>query len=182
MLDNASSASVAPPPTLLILVGPPGTGKSTLARGIRDATGAAIIQSDAIRKALVPAPTYLPAESAWVHRVAHQRLQQKLSRGLDAIADATNLRRAHRRVLYAIASARGARSLAVVTWAPESVIKTRLERRLVKTDERDRSDATWAVYLHLRDTFESLAEPHIVINTNVSLDPSIRRICAMMER
>ena len=125
-------------------------------------------------------PTYLPSESAWVHRVAQQRLRQKLSKGQDVIFDATNLRKVHRKVLQNLAETVGARTLAVVVWAPESVIRQRLLHRQEVPDLTDKSDANWAVYQHLRTSFEPLDGPHIMINSTVDFAPTLRRIEAWL--
>lgn len=174
---RADSRSAA----LLLLVGPPGTGKSTVAQRLREALGADIVQTDAIRKALVARPTYLPAESAWVHRVAHQRLRQKLARGQDVIFDATNLRKVHRRALVKLADGVGARSLMLVMWAPETVVRARLLRRHEVPDLSDKSDADWNVYQHLIRSFEPLDGPHIVVNTTVDVGPSVRLVAAFVD-
>ncbi|HEX3244696.1 MAG TPA: ATP-binding protein [Chloroflexota bacterium] len=167
-------------PTLLLLIGPPGTGKSTIARRIRAATGADIVQTDALRKVLVAQPTYRPSESAWIHRVAQQRLRQKLSRGHDVIFDATNLRKVHRKVLQNLADMVGARMLALVVWAPESVIRQRLLHRQEVPDLTDKSDANWAVYQHLIASFEPLDGPHIMINSTVDFSLALRQIEALL--
>jgi predicted kinase len=181
-MPESSSASVEPiSPTLILLVGPPGTGKSTVAQRLREVSGADIVQTDAIRKALVSRPTYLPAESAWVHRVAQQRLRQKLSHGQSVIFDATNLRKAHRRSLQKLAESLGARSLVLVAWASESVIRTRLQHRHDVPDASDKSDADWAVYQHLIGSFEPVDSPHIVVNTTVDLYPAIRRVYTLLQ-
>ena len=176
MPDDSRDISPSHQAVLLLLVGPPGTGKSTVARRLSEASGADIVQTDAIRKALVPRPTYLPAESAWVHRVAQQRLRQKLSRGQDVIFDATNLRSSHRKLLHNLADMVGARSLALVVWAPESTIRVRLQHRHDEPNVSDKSDADWAVYEHLIRSFEPLEGWHIVINTTVDILPAVRLV------
>ena len=165
---------------LILLVGPPGTGKSTVAQRVRDVSGADIVQTDAIRKSLVPRPTYLPAESAWVHRVAQQRLRQKLSQGQNVIFDATNLRKAHRSALLQLAEGVGAKCLVLVLWAPEMVIKERLQRRHDTPDISDKSDADWTVYQHLIRSFEPVEVPHIVLNTTVDIAPAVRRVHSIL--
>jgi hypothetical protein len=164
------------------MVGPPGTGKSTVAQRLRAVSGADIVQTDAIRKALVPRPTYLPAESAWVHRVAQQRLRQKLSHGQSVIFDATNLKKAHRRALLKLAEGLGARSVVLVIWASESVIRARLQHRHDVPDNTDKSDADWAVYQLLIQSFEPVEGPHIVINSTVDIGPAVRRVCSLLDR
>jgi predicted kinase len=151
-----------------------------VARRLRDFVGADIVQTDAIRKALVTRPTYLPAESAWVHRVAHQRLRQKLGHGRSAIFDATNLRKSHRQLLQGVAESVGARTLMLVIWAPESVVRARLLRRREAPDVGDQSDADWTVYQNLIRSFEPLDGPHVVINTTVDIDPAVRRVASLI--
>jgi predicted kinase len=140
-----------------------------------------IVQTDAIRKALVSRPTYLPAESAWVHRVAQQRMRQKLRQGRNVIFDATSLRKSHRRSLQRLAESVGARTLMLVVWAPESVIRARLLRRHELPDGRDKSDADWNVYQNLVRSFEPLDGPHVVINTTVDTSPVLRRVAGFLD-
>jgi predicted kinase len=161
-------------------VGPPGTGKSTLANGLSKIIGADIVQTDAIRKMLVSRPTYLPAESAWVHRVAQQRIRQKLRQGRSVIFDATSLRKSHRGALQSLAESVGARTLMLVVWAPESVIRARLLRRHEAPDVSDKSDADWNVYQLLIRSFEPLDGPHMVINTTVDTSPILRRVASLL--
>jgi predicted kinase len=151
-----------------------------VARRLHDVVGADIVQTDAIRKALVTRPTYLPAESAWVHRVAHQRLRQKLGHGRSVIFDATNLRKSHRQLLQGVAESVGARALMLVIWAPESVVRARLLQRREAPDVGDKSDADWTVYQNLIRSFEPLDGPHVVINTTVDIDPAVRRVASLI--
>jgi predicted kinase len=151
-----------------------------VAHRLSDAIGADIVQTDAIRKALVVRPTYLPAESAWVHKVAQQRMRQKLGRGQNVIFDATSLRKSHRRSLQRLAESVGARTLMLVVWAPEDVIRARLVRRHEVPDFSDKSDADWNVYQNLIRSFEALDGPHIVINTTVDIEPAVRRVASLV--
>jgi predicted kinase len=114
-----------------------------------------------------------------VHWVAQQRLRQKLRHGENVIFDATNLRKAHRRSLERLAENLGARTLVLVIWAPEWAIRTRLLHRQEAPDISDKSDADWAVYQHLIQTFEPVEGPHIMINTMVDLSPALRRVASV---
>jgi len=178
--DESKQPGPSRPSTLLVLVGPPGTGKSTVAQRLKETIGADIVQTDAIRKALVSEPTYLPSESAWVHRVAQQRCRQKLSRGQDVIFDATNLRKSHRKRLRDLAKAARAQFLTLVVWAPQHVIRNRLQQRQDSPNPSDKSDADWAVYQHLVKTFEPLDERHIIVNSTVDLEPVLQLVSSVI--
>jgi predicted kinase len=163
------------------LIGPPGTGKSTLAHDLIKLIDADLVQTDAIRKMLVGQPTYGPAESAWVHRVAHQRMRQVLRHGRNVIFDATSLRKSHRRSLQRLAESVGCRTLMLMVWASESVVRARLLRRREVPDSSDKSDADWNVYQQLIRSFEPLDGPHIVINTTVDTNPILRRVVGLLD-
>ena len=105
-------------PALVVLSGPPGAGKSTIARRLRDAAPVAIVASDFVRKTLFPQPTYSNAEHAQVFVAAHRVLRTLLRRSISTVFDATNLREDARRSAGGVARAAGARLLLVAVTAP----------------------------------------------------------------
>jgi predicted kinase len=151
-------------PVLVVLVGPPASGKSTLARLLAARLPAVLVQSDAVRKALVAQPTYTPAEHRRVFGEAHRQIVRLLRAGQHVVFDATNLAEVHRRVLYRIAGACGARLLIARLAVPEAVARTRLARRQTARDPGDLSDADWAVYQRMAARREPIAPPHWVLN------------------
>src|SRR5512133_2414690 len=97
-----ANSSLDAQPALIVMVGPPGTGKSHLVREVAGRIPVAIIQSDAIRRRMVKHPEYTPDENRKVFFVAHARAEQLLKEGRSVIFDATNIHEWTRRGLYAI--------------------------------------------------------------------------------
>jgi predicted kinase len=74
-------------PTLIVMSGLPGTGKSTIARALAEATGAVWLRIDTIETAIADAPGQL--EDAG-YRVAYAVAQDNLRLGRDVIGDSVN--------------------------------------------------------------------------------------------
>ena len=161
-------------PALLIMVGAPGSGKSYLARTLSAALGAELVQTDAVRKELIPDPRYTPGEAATVYAECHRRIAAALGRGACVIFDGTNLRERRRRTLYQLAERAGAQSIIVVAYASDEVIRARLRHRAEGRDPDDQSDADLPVYLRMRHGLEPVPRPHVVVNTASSPGPVIR--------
>ena len=158
------------PPLLIILIGPPASGKTFLATRLAPRLGARIVQTDAIRKERFPRPTYSSRESTVVYGVAHRRIAASLKAGRTTLFDATNLQESGRRSLYRLAEAAGARLLLLWFWTPEPVVARRLARRRLARDPEDLSDATWAVYRQLAATAESPHKPFVVLNGTLAIE------------
>jgi aminoglycoside phosphotransferase family enzyme/predicted kinase len=105
---------------LVIVGGLPGTGKSTLARGVGDALGATVLRSDEVRKELAGLPSdahapaalgqgiYSPAVTAGTYDEMLARARVALSMGETVVLDASwgdEQRRQHARALAADAHA-----------------------------------------------------------------------------
>lgn len=163
-------------PLLVLMVGPPGSGKSYLARRLVSALDATLVQTDVIRKQRFRHPRYTPPEHAAVYRLAHQQLRRLLEQGRSAVFDATNLLEDKRRVVYGLAEEAGARLLIVWTYAPAAVVAERMVGREAGRDLTDASDATWDIYLRLRRRMDPIPRPHFVVNTCVSLEQAVRRL------
>lgn len=158
--------SYVPPgarPVLLLLAGPPGVGKSHLAGELARRAPFAVVETDRMRKALFPKPSYSPQESLWVHRLAQALARLLLREGRSVISDATNILRIHRQALYRVADRATAPCGVVVLRAPEAVVRERLGR-----SERGYSDADWEVYRKMRRNWEPVSEerPHIAVTSD----------------
>ena len=170
-------------PPLIVLSGLPGSGKSHLARDIARRYPLALLESDALRKALIKRPVYSQKESARLFTACHALLGGLLSNGIPALLDATNLKEMHRRPLYSIAERAGARLLLVEVRAADEVARRRLEARLKAENPWDRSDATLDVYESMRGAAEPIERPHFVVDTSVDdLDQAVERIVGELAR
>jgi predicted kinase len=163
-------------PVLIVLVGLPGTGKSTLARAIAQALPAAVAESDWVRKTLFPSPTHRGQESQFVHRVARAVIGRLLRRGISAISDATNLIEFHREFLYRIADQNEARLLVARVVAPEDVVRQRLEQRGIARAPLDLSDATWQVYQRMLKNQDIIHRPHITVSTEGDVAEAVAQV------
>ena len=145
--------SPAKRPALLLVSGLPGTGKSTLARGLAERAGFRVIRSDVVRKELagLTATTRSSAEfqqgiysPAWTDRTYAECLRQAtraLLSGERVIVDATFLEDDRRRAFLQAAIRLGVPALWLVCEALEECVRTRLAAR-----HGDASDADWSIY------------------------------------
>jgi len=172
---NLSGEAVARP-VLVVICGLPGSGKSYLARHLRAHLGAAIVETDHVRRILFTCPRHTGPESAWVYAVCHTLIARLLGRSQSVIFDATNLIERNREHLYRIADRAQARLVVVRTVAPDAVIRQRLERRSGRTDPEDLSQADIGVYEKMLPSEQRIRRQHLVIDTTQDMAQAVRRI------
>lgn len=121
-------------PALVALIGPPGAGKSTLARQLAAGLPDAVVLSlDATRAALSPhgdeadQAVTETAVHAW-----HAAIDVELARGRTVIADATSAVAAHRQQLLALAAEHDAPTTAVVVLPSLEEVQARNATRPAK--------------------------------------------------
>jgi predicted kinase len=178
---GALPAAVDPPP-FIVLSGLPGSGKSHLAREIARRYPVALLESDALRKALVKRPSYSQQENGRLFAACHALMESLLIRRIPVVFDATNLKEIHRRPLYDIAERAGARLLVVQVEAAEEVVWSRMEGRSIRQNPFDRSDATQDVYEKMRRDADPIERQHIVVDsTPDDMDDAVSRILRELE-
>ena len=166
-----------PPPTLIMLVGRPGSGKSYLGRLVAARLGIEALQTDLLRRELFARPRYTGAEHGAVYAEAHRRIAAALQSGRSLIFDATNLGERKRRVVYRLADEAGARLLIVLAYAPRELILHRLEGRRAGADPLDASEADWTVYRRMGRP-DPVGRPHLLVNTALELAQAVELIAA----
>lgn len=115
-----------PDPSLVVLIGPAGAGKSTLAR--RLFAPDEILSSDALRAAIAGDEAD-QSVSRTAFAMLHRALAHRLTAGRLTVVDATNLAAADRRPLLARASRAGVPAAAIVVDLPASVVEAQNGRR-----------------------------------------------------
>ncbi len=167
-------------PVLILMSGLPGSGKSYLSERLAVELSAVVIESDRVRKALFPQPTYSARESAVVHRTCQQTMRWLLSEGVRVIFDATNLVEFQREILYHLAERSGAKLLIIRVVAPEEVIRERLVRR--SADAQSASDADWRIYRRMSGREQTIRRPHLCIDTSEDIDAAVRKLVRAVRR
>jgi uncharacterized protein len=148
-LDLALQMLAPPPPRLVAIGGLSGTGKSSLARELAPALGAApgaiVLRSDRMRKRLLgskpaerlPPEAYAPEVTTRVYREIARRAEAILGAGHSVIADAVFADQAERRAIEASAERAGAAFCGLWLEAPAWEMQRRIAGR-----RGDASDAT----------------------------------------
>jgi predicted kinase len=136
---------------LVLVGGLPGTGKTTVARGIADRQGWELLRSDAIRKELAGVPddqaldasNYTADARAAVYQELLDRAAASLRMGISVVVDATWLDPRQRQAARDVAERVSARLTECCCVLPAAAAEQRIRSRAATG--RDASDATPAV-------------------------------------
>jgi aminoglycoside phosphotransferase family enzyme/predicted kinase len=176
-------------PALVLVGGLPGTGKSTLARGLAAAAGFEVIRSDVVRKELagVAPETRLGDECyspEWTDRTYAEclrRAEAVVFEGRRVLIDATFREDARRRAFLDLARRRCVPAVLFVCEASPEVVRERLTNRT-----GDASDAGWAVYRSAAGRWETASSgvtPFLVcVQTDPGSDPLGIAVRTLSER
>jgi predicted kinase len=164
-----------------MLAGPPGSGKSYLARLLVERLGAELVQTDTIRKTIFRQPRYNAREHAAVYAESHRRIERQLRLGRTVVFDATNLEEHKRQIVYRLAEKASVHVVIVLTYAPLDAIEWRLSGRKRGADPLDRSDADWQVHLKL-SRVDPIRLPHLLVNTTIGLEQIVELVATRVQR
>lgn len=151
-------------PTLVLVGGLPGTGKSFLAPHLARPLRARVLQSDVVRKELAgidPRTSaragfgeglYTAEARARVYAALCEAAQGELAAGRSVLVDASFTRAEQRRPFAQLAQRLHVACLAVEVEAPLEVVRARLAERSARGG--DASDADFGVHLRARETHE----------------------------
>ena len=167
-------------PTIVVTMGLPGSGKTTLARELARHLGLVHLSSDVVRKSLAGLrPTdrrvaafgrgiYGQSMTRRTYAALRRRALRWLRRGYSVVVDATFGHAAEREAMRRIAARYGARLRVLVCQADEATIRHRLAARA--TDALTASDATLDIWPALRAAYSAPDE----LAEAVALDATAR--------
>ena len=148
-------------PCLVMVAGLPGTGKSTLARGLAERAGFVVIRSDLVRKEIAgagflsgfEAGIYAPEWTERTYAECLRRAEGQWFEGQRVLIDATFRTEVSRRLFLDAAETWCIPARLMICRAGEEIVRGRLELR-----RNDASDADWAIYRQLAARWEEPGE------------------------
>lgn len=149
-------------PTIVVLAGYPGVGKSFVAREIQKQVGATVFRTDAIRKELFSNPTYSREESQKTYDELFSRAEESVKSGETVVLDATFSLQVGRENVAEIGRKQECDVVFIQVTCDESVVRERIESR------DGLSDADFSVYQKVRDSFESFEREYETIDNSGS--------------
>jgi len=161
-------------PSLVVLCGLPGTGKSHFARELTERAPLVWLSSDRTRKLLVACPQYSRREHRRVFAAMHVLTRGYLRDGYSVVFDATNLNEGVRAPLYAVADAVGVDPLIIRFTANRNLIRERMDERAAGVADTALSDAGWEVYSRMAVADLPVPRPHILVRGPEDMEAALR--------
>lgn len=153
--------------SLLMMVGLPGTGKSSVVEKLQKRVSCVVVSTDNIRLLMRNKPTYTAAEMMLVYEVCYSIIEARLKQGQRVVFDASNYLAARREHLKKLAQRAGAPVAVCYVQAGQEVIRERLQQRNSgNRRETDLSDADWSVYKWMVEAQEPVVGEHLIIDTS----------------
>ena len=186
----ARYARGTPSPTLIVVCGRVGTGKSTVAQRVSEQTGFVAFNSDVIRKRLAGILPTARVEAAYgsgiyshefsqrTYATLFAQTEEELRAGRGVIVDATCKRQEDRHALLAL----GQRQQVPVLFLECRTSLAEVERRLRERERRGDSvsDATWELAQREHETFPPFddipAQCHVIVDTEQNIDEALEAV------
>lgn len=166
-------------PTVIVVAGLSGTGKTAIARAIAAELGLRVVSADAVRHALLGAEkqpsayaagAYTPAANRRTYEALIERAREILREDRGVVLDATFRRASDRESARELATEGGAQFRLIECRLAEALVRQRLDERGARRDGQ--SDANWEVYQRQRGEFEAITDMSRA--THLELDTSAR--------
>jgi aminoglycoside phosphotransferase family enzyme/predicted kinase len=182
------SRSLFRKPFIVMVMGLPGVGKTTVAERLSEGLNAFHYNSDVVRKQLAGiqpesheygefgAGLYSPQMSWRTYGELGRRAVHAAGRGVSSVLDATFNRAGSRKEIESAARDACVRVFTILAAAPEDVILERIEKRQKGPSA---SDATAETYRKIKAVFDPV-ECDFTVDTSLPLDPQMDAIIGKM--
>jgi predicted kinase len=153
------------PPTLIVLSGLPGSGKTVVAESLSRALSVPILSIDSIEAAMWRAGLAKTETGVAAYEVARALADENLRLRLTVIVDAVNPAEAPRAGWRNLA-AKHRISLKIIecVCSDETILRQRIEAPVRSV--ADRHELTWARLLQRRAEYEAWTDPRLVLDTS----------------
>jgi len=163
-------------PFLIVLTGLPGTGKTHFAGELQKRLFLRVLESDRLRKLLVPHPEYTAGESARLFAACHLLIEEYLVQGRQVLFDATNLTEQFRQPLYLIARRTSAPLVLLRFTAPQEIVRQRLAERAAGMHSDGHSDAGWLIYSRMYPHEEAISRQHLTVDSSKDISAALDEV------
>jgi predicted kinase len=155
---------------IVVMAGLPGTGKSTLARALAKDLAGLVLNKDALRAGLFPARfvEYSREQDDFVQELMQQTAEYLLTRRpeLAVFFDGRTFSRSYQiEKVIELAERLGTPWRIIECVCDEKVARKRIER----TRKHPAKNRTFALYRKIRDEFEEIVYPKLVVDTEVAV-------------
>ncbi len=167
-------------PTVIVICGLTGTGKTTVAHAVSQETGFRLISSDVVRKELAGIPLsehryeefekgiYTRDFTVTTYNEMMKMGEVFLKKGISIILDATFMAEIFRDMAEELAKRTNARICFVECRLEDNIVRQRLDERMKK--EGTPSDGRWEVYLKQKEQYEAFTRKPSALSVDTALD------------
>lgn len=151
--------------SLVVVCGPPGVGKSTVAGAVADSLDATRLRTDVVRKDVAPDPDYTDEERRRVYDELFARAREPLAEGRSLVLDGTFQYRETRERAAELGAEVGADVQFLRVTCDEETVRRRLGAR-----SGDPSDAVFENYRSIRRNFDPIERDHETVDNSQGID------------
>lgn len=161
--ENAPQAALPEAPTLYVVFGPPGVGKTTVGEMLATELGIDHSKTDTLRHSLIQEPTYSQTETAMVYDELLKRARSTLADGNGVVCDGTFSNGVYRQQAKRVAQQTGSQLRLLFVTCDDESVRERI------TDRDGLSDADIDVYESIVDEFDPIEQAYTTIDNSGSL-------------